>query len=161
MTWTADTSARAPQAMWERADCLVSRRKPREWRNVAVRRVQAPPSRRPWHEINPEIALPRTAPTARNADAELFERLADQWESETAFESLVPQKALHPAYQRIIGMGQPGVPLVLKRLRERPAQWFWALTAMTGSDPALGQDTVEGAREAWLQWGQEHELVGE
>jgi hypothetical protein len=123
--------------------------------------VQSPPTRRPWHDINPEIVLPKPAPPARNADAALFERLADQWESETAFESIVPQKVLHPAYQRIIGMGTPAIRLVLNRLRDKPAQWFWALTAMTGSDPASDQDTVEGAREAWLRWGREHELLGE
>lgn len=65
---------------------------------------------------------------------------------------------MHPAYQRIIGMGGPGVPLLLDRLRRQPAQWFWALTAMTGEDPALGEDTLEGAREAWLRWGREQDL---
>ncbi len=160
MTWTTDGYARRG-ARWERADCLVERRKPREWRTFTVRRLQHPPTRRPWDEINPERVRPKPTPSPRNVDAAVFERLADQWESESAFESMVPQKVLHPAYQRIIGMGQPAIPLVLKRLRDKPAQWFWALTAMTGSDPASGEDTVEGAREAWLRWGREHELLGE
>ncbi len=83
-----------------------------------------------------------------------FEDLADQWESETVFESVVARKALHPAYQRIIGMGPTVVPLILRRLRREPAQWFWALTAITGQDPALGEDTIEGATAAWLAWAE-------
>lgn len=157
MTWTTDRYARGG-ARWERANCLVERRKPREWRNFTARRLQHPPTRTPWDEINPERVRPKPTPSPRNVDADLFERLADQWESETAFESIVPQKALHSAYQRIIGMGEPAVPLVLNRLREKPGQWFWALTAMTGADPAAGQDTVEGARAAWLRWGRQDEL---
>lgn len=81
-----------------------------------------------------------------------FENLADQWEDETVFESVVTRKAMHPAYQRIIGMGRPAVPLILRRLQREPAQWFWALTAITGEDPARGEDTVEGATAAWLAW---------
>lgn len=67
------------------------------------------------------------------------------WEAETVFESVVTRKAMHPAYQRIIGLGPPAVPMILKRLAEEPAQRFWALTAITGKDPAVGQTTLDGA----------------
>ncbi|MDQ6805142.1 MAG: hypothetical protein M3065_09260 [Actinomycetota bacterium] len=66
---------------------------------------------------------------------------------------------MHPAYQRIIGLGRPAVPLILKRLAEEPAQWFWALTAITGEDPAVGQTTLDGAAGAWLSWGRARGLV--
>lgn len=94
-------------------------------------------------------------PRAGRVNAEVtFENLADQWETETVFESVVTRKALHPAYQRIIGMGPTVVPFILRRLRREPAQWFWALTAITGEDPAFGEDTVEGAAAAWLAWAE-------
>jgi hypothetical protein len=67
---------------------------------------------------------------------------------------------MHPAYQRIIGMGPPAVPLILARLREQAAQWFWALTAITGEDPAEDETTIEGATSAWLEWGRARGLVG-
>lgn len=103
-----------------------------------------------WGEDARERVAPRRVNGVRLEVT--FENLADQWEDETVFESVVTRKAMHPAYQRIIGMGRPAVPLILRRLRREPAQWFWALTAITGEDPARGEDTVEGAAAAWLNW---------
>jgi len=58
----------------------------------------------------------------------------------------------HPSYQRIIEMGQPAVPLLLRELKERPNFWFAALSAVTGENigEALGFDA---ARRAWIEWG--------
>lgn len=89
----------------------------------------------------------------------LFNDLADRWEAETALESVAARKATHPAYQRIIGMGYPAVPLILGRLQREPRQWFWALTAITGEDPAHGETTADGATDTWLRWGRERGLV--
>lgn len=88
-----------------------------------------------------------------------FENLADEWEQETAFESVVTRKALHPAYQSIIGMGNAAVPLILRRLCRAPHQWFWALTAITDYDPAQGEESAEAAAEAWLDWGRARGLI--
>ena len=90
---------------------------------------------------------------------EEFESLADRWETETAFESVVVRKAMNPAYQRIIGMGPRVIPLILRRLEQEPRQWFWALTALSGEDPAAGSDTVDDAAHAWLAWGKARGLI--
>jgi hypothetical protein len=139
-------------------DCLVhSRRESMTWPVHAIRRHTSL-----WREINKPSALPQAGnPTQRNSSEVMFENLADQWETETALESIVARKAMHPAYQRIIGMGSSVVPLILRRLQREPRQWFWALTAITGDDPAAGHTTVEGASAAWLQWGRERGLVGD
>ncbi|WP_333155627.1 hypothetical protein [Microcoleus sp. SVA1_A1] len=34
-------------------------------------------------------------------------------------------------YQRIIGMGQPVVPLIFRDLEQKSDYWFWALRAIT------------------------------
>lgn len=99
---------------------------------------------------------PRTAQVALEVQ---FEDLADEWQSSTAFESVVTRKSMHPAYQRIIGMGDDAVPLILRRLRREPHQWFWALSAITGQDPAAGLDRPGSAAEAWLEWGRARGLV--
>lgn len=139
-------------------DCLVhSRRDSMAWSGHAMRRHTSL-----WREINKPSALPHTGNLILRSSSEVtFENLADQWETETALESIVARKAMHPAYQRIIGMGGSVVPLILRRLRREPRQWFWALTAITGDDPAAGQTTVEGACAAWLRWGRERGLVGD
>lgn len=91
--------------------------------------------------------------------ARRFAELAEVWQRETALESFVSRKAMHPAYQRIIGLGPAVVPLILRELAERSGHWFWALNALTGVDPASGAATVPEAREAWLRWARERGLA--
>ena len=63
---------------------------------------------------------------------------------------------MHPAYQKIIGMGEPAVPLILKDLAENgPDDWFWALTAIADDNP-ITEDIagdMNAMTAAWLQWG--------
>jgi hypothetical protein len=62
---------------------------------------------------------------------------------------------LHPAYQRIIGLGPAAVPLLLRELEHRPDHWFWALKSITGQDPAEGTDSIGEAARAWMKWGRQ------
>lgn len=88
-----------------------------------------------------------------------FETLADRWETETAFESVVTRKAMHPAYQRIIGLGPTVVPLILRRLAREPSQWYWALSAITGEDPAADAHDTASAAQAWQDWGMQRGML--
>ena len=56
---------------------------------------------------------------AEPADLERFNELADQWETETVFLSNIGRACQHPAYQKIISMGEPAVPLILQRDERR------------------------------------------
>jgi len=85
--------------------------------------------------------------------ASRFDRLASTWERETALESFITRAAVHPAYQQIIGLGPVAVPLILARLEQESKPWFWALTAITGKNPAEGTETVDEATRLWLDWG--------
>ena len=49
-----------------------------------------------------------------------FHTLAEQWKKETAHQSNVAKRAMHPAYQQIIGMGPEVVPLLLRELEREP-----------------------------------------
>ena len=93
------------------------------------------------------------------ADGQLDEQqlrdLIAQWRRETEHLSSLKQMCLHPAYQRIIGLGLPAVPYLLRELEQAPDHWFWALRAITDADPARDTDTFEDARQAWLTWGKE------
>ena len=84
-----------------------------------------------------------------------FRTLADKWWNATAILSFIQRKVMHPAYQRIIGLGPAVLPLILKELAERPSHWFWALQSITGENPVSEEANAVGAREAWLQWGRE------
>jgi hypothetical protein len=82
-----------------------------------------------------------------------FEALSKKWQRDTRHLSLISKKISHPAYLRIIGMGEPAIPLILEALRDRPAHWFAALRATANTDPSSCEDTPSHARDAWIKWG--------
>jgi hypothetical protein len=100
-----------------------------------------------------EIIPPEESRLSRNRVEALFLRLANEWREATLFTSAVDRMVMHPAYQRIIGLGPLAIPLILRELRREPELWFWALNALTGEDAAAGEETVEGAARRWIEWG--------
>lgn len=90
--------------------------------------------------------------------AQQFQTLAHQWRQDTRHLSLMSDIVLNPAYQRIIGMGTPVVPLLLHELKQQPDHWFWALRAITGENPVQPCDRgrLPQMAEAWLEWGRAH-----
>jgi hypothetical protein len=87
-----------------------------------------------------------------------FKKFAEEWRLATGMLSLVTQKSMHQAYQRIIGMGQPVIPLILRDLEQKPDHWFWALRAITGDNPVKPEQRgrMKQMAQAWIQWGKEH-----
>lgn len=107
-------------------------------------------------------AKPRSSPMPRPRDLALkaeFASLAETWRRDTRHYSITSQKVVHPAYLRIIAMGQAAVPLILQSLQERPAHWFSALHAITNADPALNASNPSEARDAWLEWGRAQHFI--
>lgn len=90
-----------------------------------------------------------------------FQHLAGWWKRDTEFQSSPARIALHPAYQRIIGMGRDVLPLILRDLERTQAQWFWALQAISGEDPVREEDRgyVDRMTRAWIRWGIRKNLV--
>ena len=84
----------------------------------------------------------------------IFRECAETWYLETMPLSSYIEKILHPAYQRIIGLGRDAVPLIMNELRDMPHDWFWALRAITGKDPVSPENAGDLTRMAniWLQW---------
>lgn len=98
--------------------------------------------------------------TVRTSDRRLAQlrEFAAEWRRETAHLSSSAQRAMHPAYQRIIGHGNAALPFLFHELRTAPDHWFWALDAITGEDPVVeeNQGDVEAMADAWLRWGADH-----
>ena len=84
-----------------------------------------------------------------------FAKLADEWRKETSHISSVETIAMHPAYQRIIGMGPAALPLILKEMARETDHWFWALHAITGENPIPEEDAgyMDRMTQAWLNLG--------
>ncbi len=86
---------------------------------------------------------------------ERFEKLAGQWHEETAYLSSPDAMRIHPAYQRIIGMGLPAVPLLLREMEQRPNHWHWALSAITEENPVPPEHFghLDLIARDWTHWG--------
>ena len=87
--------------------------------------------------------------------------LADRWTRETAALSSITEKATHPAYQQIIGIGPRAVPFLLRQLRDGGGHWFWALKSITRQDPvpADARGNMQAMAKAWLDWGRKRALI--
>ena len=90
-----------------------------------------------------------------------FVRLVEEWKANRPPTSQSTKLAMHPAYQRIIGMGERALPLILAELDACPDHWFLALQAITGEDPVppQAQGNLKAAAAAWIKWGRIHGLV--
>ena len=86
-----------------------------------------------------------------------FLMLACLWKQDNLFESSPWRMAAHPAYQRIIGMGRPVVPIILQQLAREADFWFEALAAITDEQPVPPEHAgdIEAMRQDWLCWGRE------
>lgn len=84
-----------------------------------------------------------------------FASLKEWWDRDTALVGSVLDRFMHPAYQQIIGLGPTALEDILRALADEPDHWFWALSAISGEDPAAGTETFDEARELWLAWGRE------
>ncbi|RUT09769.1 hypothetical protein DSM106972_002640 [Dulcicalothrix desertica PCC 7102] len=88
-----------------------------------------------------------------------FLELGEQWRRETGMLSVTSKMSMHPAYQTIIKIGQPAVPLIMRELEREPDHWFWALTAITGANPVKEEQRgrLDQMAQAWIAWGRENE----
>lgn len=100
-------------------------------------------------------------PTAVESPEQQFRSLAEQWRRETGMLSSVSKMAMHPAYQRIIGMGAGAIAPILRELQTRPDHWFWALTYITGENPVPQEATGNLRRmaQAWTEWGRQRGYI--
>lgn len=107
-------------------------------------------------QILHEGGLERTSMDLRDLSLrERFIRLTSAWKMAAALESSSRTIAMHPAYQRIIGMGAAALPLILDDLYRSPDHWFWALSAISGENPVKPdhRGNLKLMTEDWLEWG--------
>ena len=92
---------------------------------------------------------------------ERFAVLAIEWKNYSMFRSSITELINHSSYRQIIKLGEDVVPLILEELKKEPRQWFSALIKITGVDPTTDeiQGDVKKMAEAWLQWGEHHNLI--
>jgi hypothetical protein len=90
-----------------------------------------------------------------------FQLLAEKWDEETCFLSDSTKIAAHPAYQEVIRMGMPVVPLLLREMEKDHSHWFEALRAITGENPVPPEHRgrIPAMVQDWLAWGKGRGLI--
>lgn len=93
-----------------------------------------------------------------------FNELVSAWKNKSVLLSSVSSMILLPEYQRIVGMGEPAIPLLIGQLRVEgndPDLWFWALTSITGENPVPEEDRGNLPRmsKAWMEWATDRGYV--
>lgn len=83
-----------------------------------------------------------------------FFNLKNEWLEDTQFLSSINDICMHPAYQRIIGMGITAIPLIMEDLLKNYNHWFWALKSITGIDPVPPQKRgkIKEMTIEWFKW---------
>jgi hypothetical protein len=84
-----------------------------------------------------------------------FYRSLKRWRAETAVKSRIGDKIDHPAFNEIVRIGEPAIPLIVKELYQKPDFLFVALQRITGEDPTPDNcERFSDVVEAWLSWAE-------
>jgi hypothetical protein len=89
---------------------------------------------------------------------ELFNALADWWHDATDHLSVPTEIVRHPAYLRVIALGDAAVPLILEDLRARGGDWYQALHKITHAQPVphAHYGRAQLMNEDWFAWAREN-----
>lgn len=92
---------------------------------------------------------------------EEFVNLASQWIQDVEGMSSTVEMVKHPAYQKIVSMGQVVVPFLLEDLRQNPIYWLPALRQITQQNPVKPEQRgkIKQMAEAWLNWGKQEGYI--
>lgn len=96
-----------------------------------------------------------------NNREEEFYKLAEEWKNSRNPFSDIKEMTSVPAYSKIVLLGWPAVPLILKELSQELDHWFEALFLITGENPVPEPDLgkMKLMRDYWLEWGKSKKLV--
>lgn len=95
---------------------------------------------------------------------ERFDRLVSEWKASIRPHSMESRLAMHPAYQKMIGMGETALPFMFEMLKvehDSPSHWFWALASITEQNPVPSESRgrVKEMAKAWMYWGENNGYV--
>lgn len=104
------------------------------------------------------LPLRSSVVSVEKATQETFNRLAGEWKRTRNGLSSGVDMFMHPAYQKIIGMGEKVLPLIFGELHREIDHWFWALKAITQVDAVPSRDVgnLAAMRTHWLTWASNH-----
>lgn len=113
--------------------------------------------RGPWDDYVRVLSVRRKkCSQPERTDFEIFRESVDLWRRETWYKSSISRRTSHPAYLKIISLGQQAIPWILQELRQSPDYWFPALEALARDNFSPKANSMKELCDAWLQWGTTH-----
>lgn len=89
-----------------------------------------------------------------------FDTLVKAWASAIKYTSLESQQIKHPAFLRIVSMGEKALPLIFGEFSKRPFMaWLTALPAIVGKNIAAEAKSFPEAVGLWIEWGKENSYL--
>jgi len=92
-----------------------------------------------------------------------FLRSVEAWKNECrkSPSSRIDELCASAHYRKIIDMGRPVLPLLLREMAERPDHWNLALKAITGENPVPpeSEGKLREIVNAWVSWGRTRQLI--
>jgi hypothetical protein len=107
------------------------------------------------------LAVAQRAGKSEDSAASLFADLVRAWRHGIKFESSTTRILGHPAFRRIVALGEPAIPLILREIQREPDHLSFALREITGTSPVPAGAAGNMARIAalWLAWGRKQGYV--
>lgn len=96
-----------------------------------------------------------------NTEAHFLELVASWRKNRPSYSSTVVRDYVtHPDYLRIIGMGRPAIPWILREAKRRPDHWFVALSSIVRENPveAKHAGNLQLMTEDWLKWAERNDI---
>ena len=90
-----------------------------------------------------------------------FEILKNLWLEETKLSSNVFITLSHPAYLRIIKLGNDILPYILDDLQQNKNHWFFALNKISGENPVKVEHVgnIDLMANDWINWGKAKNMI--
>src|SRR3989338_972459 len=87
-----------------------------------------------------------------------FESLTKQWIQDTSYHTSPTLITRHPAYQGLLKLGKPILPLVIRNLEIRPGNWFHLLADLADANPVphVHRGNIFMMRHYWLNWARKN-----
>ena len=91
-----------------------------------------------------------------------FHRLSNEWKRDTKHLSTVSKIAAHPSYLKIVAIGEPAIPLILRDLEVEPNHWFTALHKIARQGPDIPihiRGDIRNIANKWIEWGKKKNYI--
>ena len=89
-----------------------------------------------------------------------FDTLADEWDrhrQKVWYSSNIRDYLDHPAVRRLIGLGRPAIPLIIRRYRKDDLPWGFVLQEIAGvkiiEEP--NRFSPDEVKRRWIDWWEE------